>query len=583
MSYPKIDDSNFNNKITDKFIRYKIPKRKKSFESICFPKKFELQHPQNFLSKYINPKTPYKGVLVYHSIGAGKTCTAINIAEQWKHQRKIIVVLPASLIGNFRGELRSKCAGDEYLTDKDREKLRALHPTNDEYKDIIKKSNHKINKYYSIFSYNKFVEYAQNNEISLRNSVIIIDEIQNMVSEGGTFYNVLLETLNNAPKELRIVLLSATPMFDRPIEIALTMNLLRIPYHIPTGVEFEKIFIKTIKNKKSGQYRYEAKNLDIFKDMIRGYISYFRGAPPYVFPETTIKYVKCEMSNFQYQSYVTVLKKEEKEDQKANRIRTIRAFQKGEILKLPNNFFIGTRLISNIAFPNKGIGEKGYKSFTGNSLKLDNLEKYSVKFYKIIRKINSSPGPVYVYSSFLEYGGLKSLAKALEAQGYRNYTKFGEGRKRYAIMSGDESKELKDEIKSVYNQLSNVNGSKLKVLLLSPAMKEGISLLNVRQIHILEPYWNTKKIDQVLGRGIRYCSHKYLPEEKRNIKAYIYMATHPNEKETIDQYIVKMAKHKTELIEQFEQAMKEVAIDCQLNKNANVSKEDGDNDIKCEP
>lgn len=584
MSYPKIDDPNFNNKITHKFINYKIPKRKRSFESICFPKKFELQKPQEFLAKYINPKTPYKGVLVFHRIGAGKTCTAINIAEQWKHIRKIIIVLPASLIGNFRGELRSKCAGNEYLTDKDRERLKQLHPSSQEYKDIIEKSNQKINKYYNIYSYNKFVELAQNDDVSLRNSIIIIDEIQNMVSEGGTFYNVLFDTLHNAPKELRIVLLSATPMFDRPIEIALTMNLLRLPYVIPTGVEFEKIFIKTIRNKRTGQYRYETKNLDIFKDMIRGYVSFFRGAPPYVFPEATVKYVKCEMSDFQYQSYVTVLKKEEKADQKANRIRTIRAFQKGEILKLPNNFFIGTRLISNVAFPNRGIGEKGFRSFTGNSLKLHNLEKYSIKFYKIINKINSSPGPVYVYSSFLEYGGLKSLAKALEAQGYKSYNKYGEGRKRYAIMSGDETKELKDEIKNVYNQLENVNGSKLKVLLLSPSMKEGISLLNVRQIHILEPYWNTKKLDQVLGRGIRYCSHKYLPEEKRFIKAYIYMAVHPNEKETIDQYIVKMAKQKTELIEQFEQAMKEVAIDCELNKNANVYlDEEDEEDIKCEP
>ena len=62
-------------------------------------------------------------ILIYHRIGAGKTCTAINIAEQWKHKKKIIVLVPASLIGNIRDELRSQCAGNSYLTEKEREKF----------------------------------------------------------------------------------------------------------------------------------------------------------------------------------------------------------------------------------------------------------------------------------------------------------------------------------------------------------------------------------------------------------------------------------------------------------------------------
>jgi hypothetical protein len=581
MSYPNISDPNFNTKITNKFKKYKIPKKRKSFEQICFPKEFELQLPQQLLSKIINPNTPYKGMLVYHRIGAGKTCTAINIAEQWKHKRKIIVVVPASLIGNFRGELRSPCAGNEYITHKERELLKTLHPSSKEYLDIINKSDQRIDKYYKIYSYNKFVELSKNNEISLRNSILIVDEIQNMVSEDGSFYNVLYDMIHNGPSELRLILLSATPMFDRPVEIALTMNLLRIPFELPTGIEFEKTFIKIIENIKTGRYSYQAKNLDLFKERIKGYISFFRGAPPYAFPETTVKYVKCEMSEFQYKSYISVLHSEQS-DEKNERIRSIRSFRKGQILNLPNNFFIGTRLISNVAFPNKNVNEKGFKSFIGKHLKLENLQNYSIKFYKIIKKINSCPGPTFVYSGFLEYGGLKSFARALEAQGYKNYVDYGEGKKRYAIMSGDESIKLKDEIKAVYNQKANINGGKLKVLLISPSIKEGHSFKNVRQAHIMEPYWNLSRIAQIIGRGSRYCSHKDLPEEKRNLKVYIYLATHSNEKETIDQYIAKIAKQKDKLINEFEMAMKEVAIDCELNRHANVFPETGEEQIKCE-
>lgn len=581
MSYPDIKDEDFIEKITNKFNKYKIPKKKKSFDQICFPKEFELQLPQQFLPKFINPNTPYKGVLVYHRIGAGKTCTAVQIGEVWKNKRKIVVVVPASLVGNFRGELRSLCAGNAYLTEKEREKLKTLHPSSKEYKDIIEISNERINKYYQIYSYNKFVELAQEDKIKLRNSVLIIDEIQNMISDGGTFYNVLYDTIYDAPEELRVVLLSATPMFDKPVEIALTMNLLRIPFSLPTGIEFEREFIKVLQNKRTGKYSYQAKNLDVFKERIRGYVSFFRGANPISFPDTKIKYVKCEMEEFQYKSYVTVMQNES-QNKEQEKMRTMRAFRKGQILKLPNDFFIGARLISNVAFPNRGINEKGFKSFTGKYLELENLKNYSIKFYTIMKKINVSPGPVFVYSNFLEYGGLKSFAKVLEAQGYKNYAEFGEGKKRYAMMTGEEAGKLKDEIKAVYNQTSNINGSKLKVLLLSPSAKEGISLFNVRQAHILESYWNWSRMLQIIGRASRYCSHKSLPEEKRNLKVYIYLATHENEVETIDQYIAKLAKQKDKLINEFELAMKEVAIDCELNKNANVFPELGEEDIICE-
>jgi hypothetical protein len=580
MSYPKIDNDNFNKRITNKFSKYKVPKEKKTFKQICFPDEFELQPPQLFLANFLNPQTPYKGILIYHRIGAGKTCTAVTIAEKWKELRKIIVVVPASLVGNFRGELRSKCGGSKYLTDSERAQLKLLHPSSKAYKKIIQESDDRIDKYYKIYSYNKFVDDITSGDLNLKNSLLIIDEIQNMVSEKGSFYNTLYNAIKSAPKELRIVLLSATPMFDKPVEIALTMNLLRLPNELPTGVEFEKLFLEQIETSKG--YEYRAKNLDIFKDHVKGYISYFRGAPPYVFPQTTIKYVKSVMSDFQYKSYVTVLKKEEDiNSTDKERIKSIRAFKKGQLLKLPNDFFIGTRLISNVAFPNTNINQKGFKSFTGKYLKGERLMECSIKFYKILNKIKSSKGPVFVYSNFVEYGGLKSFIRVLEENGFQDYNEYGEGRKRFGIMSGDEKASYKDEIKAVYNQSANINGSKLKILLLSPSAKEGISLFNVRQAHILEPYWNVSRLSQIIGRANRYCSHKSLPKTERELKVYIYLSVHPNERMTIDQHIARIANQKNKLINEFERAMKEVAVDCQLNQYANQFKTKEDN-FKCD-
>jgi hypothetical protein len=569
MKYPSIDDGEFYKKINMIYKKYTIPSKKRTLNEICFPEKYEVQLPQQFISQFINPETPYKDILVVHKIGSGKTCTAIRVGEEWKHLRNIMVLLPASLKSNFRNELRSLCAGNSYMKPAERDRIAKLHPSDPEYKDIIKTSDGRIDKYYTIYSYNKFAELSQNKKINLKNTVLIIDEIQNMISEEGTFYSELYKQVKKAPTNLRLVLLSATPMFDKPNEIALTMNLFNIPKEFPVGSEFDKMFIRS-KTHTNGEITYHAHNLDIFKEMVKGYISYFRGAPPHVFPEMTIKHVKCTMNNFQYAAYKSVIKKEEKNRRKR---------KSQSVIDLPNNFFIGARVVSNVVFPNEKINKEGFESFTGKYITKD-LEKYSCKFAKIIRKIETTTGKSFVYSGFKEYGGLKSFIRVLEEFGYKDYTKHGEGRKRFAIWSGDEDMNTKEEIRTIYNREENLDGSKLKLMLISPSGKEGLSLFGVRHAHILESYWNWSRMLQIIGRGSRFCSHKHLPKEKRNIKIYIYSAVHPNEPESVDQYIYKLTKEKNKLITEFETAMKEAAIDCTLFKNANVFK--GEEDIKCD-
>lgn len=572
--YPQIDDLNFYKKINKIYHKYTIPPKKKTFREICFSKKIQLQKPQGFLAQFMAPDTPYKGIMIYHKIGSGKTLTAIMIAEEWKRYKKIMVLLPASLKGNFRDELRSKFTGNEYLTDTERKKLKTLHPTSQEYLDIIAESDKRINKYYIIYSYNKFTLLAQEKKINLKNTILIIDEIQNMVSEEGTFYHVLHEQIEKSPNDIKIILLSATPMFDKPNEIALTLNLLKPDKGriLPTGKLFNKEFIDITINKK-GTYKYSLKNMDIFRELIKGKISYYRGAPLNVFPKRNIKFVKCVMSDFQYSAYKDVLKNEENRNHilkfknDANNILSVK--------NLPNDFFIGSRFVSNVVFPNRKINQIGFDSFNDKYITED-LEKYSTKFAKILKKIREpNSGKIFVYSNFKEFAGIKSFTKVLEAFGYKNYNVFGEGLKRFAVFSGDETNEKKEEIKAVYNQKANIYGNKLKILLLTPAAQAGISLTCVKQAHILEPTWNWSKMMQIIGRGSRFCSHKNLPKNERFINIYIYQAVinknnNSEAEETIDQYISKLAKKKHKLITLFEKIIIEMAIDCTLNKNANI-------------
>ena len=72
------------NDINNKFKKYKLKESKESMKKICLPKKFKLQPSQKFLRDYFKNNKSHKGILVYHKIGAGKTCTAIVMAEEYK-------------------------------------------------------------------------------------------------------------------------------------------------------------------------------------------------------------------------------------------------------------------------------------------------------------------------------------------------------------------------------------------------------------------------------------------------------------------------------------------------------------------
>jgi hypothetical protein len=101
-----------------------------------------------------------------------------------------------------------------------------------------------------------------------------------------------------------------------------------------------------------------------------------------------LKYVKCEMDPFQFSSYKEVINNEENEDTEKLKKNLLKTLNVGS---LPNHFFIGTRFISNVVFPNKKVGAEGLESFTKMKI-LGNLEKYSTKFHKIMSKINGSGG-----------------------------------------------------------------------------------------------------------------------------------------------------------------------------------------------
>jgi len=554
VKYPSIDSNNFQSKIKEIFREYKIKNKKQSLKDFCYPKKYTFQLPQLFVAEYLNPKTPYKGILLYHRIGAGKTCAGIQIAEKWKKHTKAIVVTPASLVGNFYKELMSECTGNIYITKEERKNLLLSgSPSSREFQEIIDTVKQRIHKYYEIYSYHKFVDLINLKKINLKNKILIIDEVHNIVSEGGTFYNTFKNAIDNAPDSLRVVIMTATPIYDKPAELGLTINLLKPNKEFPQPDDFNKLFLD--REISEDGIIYKLKNEEVLSKLLQGYVSYYEGAPSFVFPKTKIKYVKCKMEKFQSDAYNSFVEQEKQG----------LFLQSTDILKLPNSFMLGGRFISNVAYPNRRFNEKGSSSFSDDSLSYDKLHKFSIKFYKILKKVDRCNGPVFFYSNFKEHGGIEDFKQVLEYHGYSNFLDHDKGKKRYAIWSGEENLKEKDLIREVVNSKENADGSKIKIILGSPAIKEGVSLLRIRQVHILEPYWNMSRIEQVIGRAVRFCSHKDLPKDERNVDIYIYLAMlKQSNTMSIDQQILSLALRKKMLVEQFETVLKKSSIDYYL-------------------
>jgi len=260
MFYPEVTDKDFYEKIylkkefrdTEIKIKYKNAGIQKEIS-----KEFILAPHQVFLKNYISPDTPYNGVLVYHSVGVGKTCTAISIAEGFKktlkNMNKKILIL-SNLRYNFIDELYDsrkerrksnpeqvvQCTGKAYELGVDSVYLTRAQRE----KEILKLKK----MYYQFFGYGQFANYVINNTGDWDGSeskinekvknfiskefddrVIIIDEIQNIKTDKREGYikkiQQILESIIKYGKNIKLVLMSATPMFDRPDEIIFYINL----------------------------------------------------------------------------------------------------------------------------------------------------------------------------------------------------------------------------------------------------------------------------------------------------------------------------------------------------------------------
>ena len=255
--------------------------------------------------------------------------------------------------------------------------------------------------------------------------------------------------------------------------------------------------------------------------------------------------------------------------------------------------------------PNKGDFE--YKRNTLNSygkiFSYEEIGKYSSKIKCILdqiviknglkgeNEVKVADGIILIYSQYID-GGLIPMALALEEMGFIRY---GQNTKqlfknkpsevvdvrtmkppkdkrnfmpaRYAMITGDPrlSPNNDYEVKGLTGD-DNKDGNKIKVILISKAGSEGIDFKFIRQVHVLDPWYNMNRIEQIIGRAVRNFSHKDLPFEKRNVQIFLYgTILGDNQEEAADLYVYRVAEYKAIQIGKVSRLLKETAVDCIIN------------------
>ena len=650
--YPDIRDPKFNQKLIDKpeFAMHFVPPIKpvtslEAFKEVtankCQQREFELNLQQSFISHYLSHVTPYTGLLLFHGVGTGKSCAAISVAEEYLNSTKqenvknrVIVLASDALKANFKKELfdmtklmyrdsrldremaAKQCTGDRYLSLIPLEKLDGVENAK-KLKHTIKSV---IKSRYDFMGYGRFVKRVEeilakkNGDSILKrtfsNSIIIVDEAHNIRkshAEGKKIGERLQKVLQHV-ENCKLLLLTATPMYNSVKEIVFLINLLR----------------QNDKQDLLPEWEDTPEYLNRLTSAARGYCSFMRSENPYIFPirlynqesrvtkypgldiynqplKFTLKQITvsgCPMSRFQEAAYfkfmsgLTTTEFNKDLDKDLNEDDNENADEDKESQSLLRGV-----QISNIAYPNTKYqtGEKGFGGCLTSTgigfryqtnerfLELDKIGKYSSKFEAILKNISLVDKPVMIYSEYI-YGGVLPLALALEHLGYRRYgapnllsneyTKdlklaAGKRQKTYLILTSNSK-----YTKNIADSVVAINQNLVDVVLLTRVASEGISFSNIREVHILEPWYHINKLEQVIGRATRTCSHIGLPVEERNVTIYQYAATlaatktqttqTTQTKETSDLYMYRLADSKIAQIKVVEDRLQKSAIDCRL-------------------
>lgn len=585
---------------------------------------FTLQSQQKFLRRVLSPDSPARNLLMVHGTGTGKTCTAIQIAEEYIlrpefQDKKVMVVASAAVESNFRtqlfemnrvnidvvaGTLESKqCTGRRYLDMLLRIENEPKNWANPDVRDRLQTTaNRIISEFYEFAPYETFGNMLTNHigasektidrewiRETFDNRLLIIDEAHNIreSGEGLTIKGITrgLERLVKNANGLVLVLMTATPMFDNYDEMGFFMNLFlwndrrQKPEESVKMSDFFNEDDGTLKTGEAGQR---------FRDWCQDYVSFIRGENPFTFP-FRLPPPKVVDGGLQRDFFG-----ENIGNQKLRYLQLVASSAQGpqkELLSRTDRRNADERrqaimeMTIAVTPDNKPAREtftlvgSQYRYVKEPFLTPAELPNYSAKFVSVLQSIEKGSGIVFVYSNYVAMGA-RLFSMALEEHGYtpamgqpllvsNSYTGAPKGK--YIFLSSDASESEITKMIALAKSPKNATGDLVRVIVASRIVSEGVDFKYVRQIHILDPWWNMSRTEQVIGRGLRTCSHQLLPFLEQNCTVYLHVVRTDDGKECYDEFTYRTrVEPKAMRIANVRKVMSESAMDCPLQNNINT-------------
>lgn len=516
-----------------------------------------------------------RGLLVYHTMGMGKTFLAVAAAMAMWDVRPPLVLVAKSLQANFRRTIEKFVA------------LTAARGLGGAALAEAQAAAVARFRFVSLDAYNMATQVARatagvGGAGGLGGRLLIVDEAHNLfrgiinspadTTNARRFYEMVM-----GARDLRILFLTGTPASKDPFELVPCFNMLAGYDLLPPQYE---AFYKHYVDKAAGAVRNRAK----LANRLVGLVSHVTHTLPSApagdsdgdsdsdgdggaprpretggFPEEVAPVVeRVEMAAGQYRQYLDAREREEAEGGSGGKgaaktaVSDLRAAAT-PALSLPGSaagagstYYVKSRALGNFAPPGGGpVAALPDAAFSAET---------APKVARLVENLAESAGPVLIYSQFVGVGGLAVVARFLRNAGFVAFrlplarqgilahvrdkaaepSAAGDDAAspsaaapvfRYAVISGEVKPDDRARIQEVFNAPGNAHGELIRALLVSKTGAEGLDLKGVRQIHILEPYWDKAREDQVRARGVRLGSHDHLPAAEREVRSFLYIAT----------------------------------------------------------
>lgn len=646
---------------------------------------FRLTASQKFLRNLISPQTPYRGVLVFHGVGTGKTCAAVQIAESFRgvHTKRVLVLTPPSLKENFQRQIYDPSAG-------------LAQCTGNSYKSKTASGAEGVHSHYQFMGYEVFANHIEKLQATLppealskrlrerfSESVIIVDEVQNLRRVQNKYKGVsaALELVLATCTKVRLVMLTATPLFNDVLELVFIMEMLFL----------NDRNTEMLQRVRDPNFLLPGHTADPAADPVLAffasrYVSYMRGENPHTFPmrlypleavkslkhkvdafgrpkkpsgDTLLPLVVSSMtprqkaavadrladggdsdsegeydpSNADADAYTA----EGGEDGGDGAGRLHQYYMQASNIVYPGedgSAIVGAEGVRSCLRSSKARGGRTQYAYSDTALARDGpflspelLPAHAPKLAAVVEAACRAKGVVIVYSRFIA-SGLLPIALALEHRGFlpysgpplwaqqhatpqprsqlslgiptdpfapipsmadmgplgevgvpditRSYISARPSKSapkltgaRFAVIAGDAdlaSSGGMDKLLAAINGPQNVAGDLVKVVLISSRAAEGFDFKHVRELHVVDPWFNLSRVEQIIGRGVRNCSHKLLPEKHRNCTIYLHACQYDKKREGIDMYMYHTSERKQRYISAIERVLKQHAMDCPLNE-----------------